>query len=196
MAHTMEKEKMLAGQPYRSADDLLRSERKHARRLERAFNDTLPDEFEKRAAILTTLLGALGKNAEIEPPFYCDYGYNIRAGDNFYANFGCVFLDCALITIGNNVFLGPNVQLYTATHSLAAEERNRGMESAQPIVIGDSVWICGGVIINPGLTIEWGTTIGAGSVVTRNIPAGVFAAGNPCTVIRNLVTPQSFQFDS
>lgn len=196
MAHTMEKEKMLAGQPYRSADDLLRSERKHAQRLQRVFNDTLPDEIEKRAAILTTLLGALGKNAEIEPPFYCDYGYNIRAGDNFYANFGCVFLDCALITIGNNVFLGPNVQLYTATHSLAAEERNRGMESAQPIVIGDSVWICGGVIINSGLTIEWGTTIGAGSVVTRNIPAGVFAAGNPCAVIRNLVTPQSFQFDS
>ena len=190
MAHPTEKDKMLAGQLYRSSDDLLRSERKHARRLQKAFNDSLPDEIEKRASILTALLGDLGKNAEIEPPFYCDYGYNIHAGNNFYANFNCIFLDCAPIIIGDNVFLGPNVQIYTATHSLAAEERNTGLESAQPIVIGDSVWICGGVIINPGLTIGRETTIGAGSVVTRDIPPGVFAAGNPCRVIRNLVSPQ------
>jgi maltose O-acetyltransferase len=190
VAHPTEKDKMLAGQLYRSGDAMLRSERKHARRLQKAFNDTLTDEIEKRAAILAELLGALGMNAEIEPPFFCDYGYNIHAGDNFYANFNGIFLDCAPITIGDNVFLGPNVQLYTATHPLAVEERDKGLESAKPIVIEDSVWICGGVIINPGITIGRGTTIGAGSVVTRDIPPDVFAAGNPCKVIRKLVLPQ------
>ena len=190
MIHPTEKDKMLTGQLYRSSDDMLRSERRHARRLQKAFNDTLPDEIEKRAGLLIELLGALGKNAEIEPPFYCDYGYNILVGDNFYANFNCIFLDCAPITIGDNVFLGPNVQIYAATHPLPAEERNTGLESAKPIVIEDSVWICGGAIINPGVTIGQGSTIGAGSVVTRDIPPGVFAAGNPCKIIRNLVLSQ------
>ena len=190
MTDRTEKEKMIAGQLYRSGDALLRKERTYARRLLKAFNDTLPDEIEKRAGILTELLGTLGKNAEIEPPFYCDYGYNIHAGNSFYANFNCVFLDCAPIIIGDNVFLGPGVQIYTATHPLAVEERNTGLESAMPIIIEDNVWICGGVIINPGVTIGKRTTIGAGSVVTRNIPPDVFAAGNPCKVIRSLVLPQ------
>lgn len=186
VAHLTEKDKMIAGLLYRSSDDLLRNERKRARRLLKVFNDTLPDEIGKRVVMLRKLLGALGGQAEIEPPFYCDYGYNIRIGDNFYANFNCIILDCAQVTIGNNVFLGPNVQIYTATHPLAAEERNKGLEAAKPIIIEDSAWICGGVIINPGVTIGKGTTIGAGSVVTRDIPPDVFAAGNPCNVIRNL----------
>lgn len=186
MVHLTEKDKMIAGQLYRSSDDLLRDERKQARRLLKVFNDTLPDESEKRVVMLRELLGALGGQAEIEPPFYCDYGYNICAGDNFYANFNCIILDCARVIIGNNVFLGPNVQIYTATHPLVVEERNKGLEAAKPIIIEDSVWICGGVIINPGVTIGRGTTIGAGSVVTRDIPPDVFAAGNPCKVIRNL----------
>ena len=186
MAQLTEKDKMIAGQLYRSSDDLLRNERKRARRLLKVFNDSLPDETEKRAGILKELLNALGQRTEIEPPFYCDYGYNISIGDNFYANFNCVILDCAKVTIGDNVFLGPNVQIYTATHPLAVEERNKGLEAAKPIIIGDGVWICGGVIINPGATIGRGTTIGSGSVVTRDIPPDVFAAGNPCKVIRNL----------
>jgi maltose O-acetyltransferase len=186
MAYKTEKEKMLSGQLYRSSDNVLRRERTHTRTLLRAFNETLPEEAEKRAVILAELLGATGKNIEIEAPFYCDYGYNISVGDNFYANFNCVVLDCAKVTIGNNVFLGPNVQMYTATHPLVAEERNKGLEAAKSIVVEDSVWICGGVIINPGITIGRGTTVGAGSVVTRNVPPDVFAAGNPCKVIRNL----------
>ena len=187
MAQLTEKDKMIGGQLYRSSDDLLRNERKRARRLLKAFNDTLPDEIEKRVAVLRELLGALDGQAEIEPPFYCDYGYNIYIGDNFYANFNCIILDCAKVAIGNNVFLGPNVQIYTATHPLAVKERNKGLEAAKPIIIEDNVWICGGVIINPGVTIGNGTTIGAGSVVTRDIPPNVFAAGNPCNVIRNLI---------
>lgn len=186
MAQLTEKDKMIAGQLYRSSDDLLRNERKRARRLLKVFNDSLPDETGKRAGILKELLNALGQRAEIEPPFYCDYGYNISIGDNFYANFNCVILDCAKVTIGDNVFMGPNVQIYTATHPLAVEERNKGLEAAKPIIIEDSVWICGGVIINPGATIGKGTTIGSGSVVTRDIPPDVFAGGNPCKVIRNL----------
>lgn len=184
--HLTEKNKMIAGQLYRSGDDLLRNERKQARRLLKVFNGTLPDESERRVVKLRELLGALGQQAEIEPPFYCDYGYNISIGDNFYANFNCIILDCAKVIIGNNVFLGPNVQIYTATHPLAVEERNKGLEAAKPIIIEDSAWICGSVIINPGVTIGKGTTIGAGSVVTRDIPPDVFAAGNPCKVIRNL----------
>lgn len=186
MAQLTEKDKMIAGQLYRSSDDLLRNERKRARRQLKAFNDSLPDEIEKRAGILKELLSALGKQAEIEPPFYCDYGYNISIGDNFYANFNCIILDCAKVNIGDNVFLGPNVQISTPTHPLAVEERNKGLEAAKPITIEDSVWICGGVIINPGVTIGKGTTIGSGSIVTRDIPPDVFAAGNPCKVIRNL----------
>jgi maltose O-acetyltransferase len=186
MAHQSEKHKMLTGQLYRSSDELLCRERRHARKLLKTFNETLPDDLDKRPIILRELFSALGQRAVIEPPFFCDYGYNIHIGDNFYANFNCVMLDCAEVTIGNDVFLGPSVQIYTATHPLVAEERNTGLEAAKPIEVGDSVWIGGGAIINPGLTIGRGTTIGSGSVVTRNIPPNVFAAGNPCKVIRHL----------
>jgi maltose O-acetyltransferase len=181
-----EKHKMLTGQLYRSGDELLRRERKRAGKLLKTFNETLPDELDKRSSILQELFGTLGRRAEIQPPFFCDYGYNIHVGDNFYANFNCVILDCAEVTVGDNVFLGPGVQIYTATHPLVAEERDTGLEAAKPIAVGDSVWIGGGSIINPGVTIGRGTTIGSGSVVTRNIPPNDLAAGNPCKVIRHL----------
>jgi maltose O-acetyltransferase len=186
MTDQTEKHKMLTGQLYRASDPLLSGERKHTRSLTKVFNDSLPEEIEKRSAILKELLGEAGVNLHMEPPFFCDYGYNIRVGDNFYANFNCVMLDCASVIMGNNVFLGPAVQIYTATHPLAPTERDSGLEAAKPITIGDSVWIGGGAIINPGVTIGSGTTIGSGSVVTRDIPSNVFAAGNPCKVIHPL----------
>jgi maltose O-acetyltransferase len=186
MIDQTEKQRMLNGELYRSSDRLLVEERKRARRLTKAFNDSLLDETEKRSAILKELLGALGSNLHIEPPFYCDYGYNLLLGDNFYANYNCIVLDCAPVSMGHNVFLGPAVQIYTATHPLATKERDAGLEAAKPVTVEDSVWIGGGAIINPGVTIGRGTTIGSGSIVTRNIPANVFAAGNPCKVIRYL----------
>lgn len=186
MIDQTEKQKMLNGELYRPSDRSLIEERKRARRLLKAFNDSLPDETEKRSAILKELLGASGSNLHIEPPFYCDYGYNMLVGDNFYANFNCIVLDCAQVIMGHNVFLGPAVQIYTATHPLVAKERDIGLEAAKPITVEDSVWISGGAIINPGVTIGRGTTIGSGSVVTRDIPPNVFAAGNPCKVIRHL----------
>lgn len=181
-----EKGKMLAGQLYQAGDPLLRRERRHARKILRAYNDSCPDEPEERARILKELFAAVGAEAEIEPHFHCDYGYNIRVGHRFYANFNCVILDCAPVTVGDNVFLGPAVQIYTATHPLAAAERERGLEMALPVTIGDGVWIGGGAIINPGITIGRGTTIGSGSVVTRDMPPNVLAAGNPCKVLRSL----------
>ena len=130
MIDKTEKEKMLNGEPYRSSDRLLVEERKRAKRLAKAFNDSLPDETEKRAAILRELLGKSGSNLHIEPPFYCDYGYNLVVGDNFYANFNCIMLDCAQVIMGHNVFLGPAVQIYTATHPLVAGDRDTGLEAA------------------------------------------------------------------
>jgi len=180
-----EKEKMLAGQLYFAGDSELVKERNSARHLLSAYNATKPEEIEHRNQILNRLLKFTGE-IKIEPPFYCDYGYNIRLGNNFYANFSCIMLDVNNITIGNNVLLGPYVQIYTATHPLQAEERIKGPEFAKPIVIGDNVWIGGGAILLPGISIGHNTTIGAGSVVTKDVPDDVFAAGNPCKVIKKL----------
>ncbi len=122
----------------------------------------------------------------IEPPFYCDYGYNIEIDVNFYANFSRVILDVNKVVIGKNVMFGPMVQIYTASHPIIAEERIKGLELSKPITIGDNAWFGGGVIVCPGVTIGKNTTIGAGSVVTKDIPENVFAAGNPCRVIKKL----------
>ena len=122
----------------------------------------------------------------IEPPFFCDYGTNIELGDKVFFNFNCVILDVAKVTIGSNVMFGPAVQIYTATHPMDAEERRSGLEFAKPVRIGNDVWLGGGVIVCPGVTIGDAAVIGAGSVVVRDIPAGVFAAGNPCRVIREI----------
>jgi maltose O-acetyltransferase len=150
------------------------------------YRNTDPTEIDTRYALLGELLGGVGKSVEIEPPFFCDYGSNIYLGENFYANFNCVILDPAEVRIGDNVFLGPGVHLYTAYHPLDPTERNSGYESAKPIWIGNSVWIGGGAIIQPGVRIGENVTIGAGSVVTRDIPSNVVAAGVPCRVIREL----------
>jgi len=181
-----EKEKMLAGELYNAADPQLTEERIKARKLLKEFNDSAPGNVSLRSWLLTELLGKVGKNLQIEPPFYCDYGKNITLGDNVFFNFNCVILDVMPVTIGNNVLFGPNVQIYAATHPLNWQERASGLEAGKPVTIGSDVWIGGGAIICPGVTIGERTVIGAGSVVTSNIPANVFAAGNPCRVIRDL----------
>jgi maltose O-acetyltransferase len=181
-----EKEKMLAGEPYNASDAQLVAERLRARELCQQLNNLAsgaPDS--ERLNLLASLLGA-PTDVFITPPFFCDYGRNIALGNNVYFNFNCVVLDVARVAIGNNVLFGPAVQVYTASHPMSAEERRSGIEYGKPIVIGDDVWLGGGAIICPGVTIGSGSVIGAGSVVVRDIPAGVFAAGNPCRVIREL----------
>jgi len=181
-----EKEKMLAGMLYNAADHELCTEREYARRLVYEYNNSRPDEGQKRYEILKQLIGKSGESLNIEPPFHCDYGYNIEVGENFFANFGCIILDVNKVTIGTNVMLGPNVQIYSATHPTDPQVRLTMLELGKSIIIGSNVWIGGGSIICPGVSIGDNTTIGAGSVVTRDIPANTVAAGNPCRVIRTL----------
>jgi maltose O-acetyltransferase len=179
-----EKEKMIAGEMYVPLDPELTAERRTARLLFKALNETGDDEKDKRQEILGKLLPNSQPDIWIEPPFYCDYGYNIYAGERVFFNFNCVVLDVAPVYIGSRVMCAPNVQLYTATHPLNAEARSSGREYAKPIRIGDDVWLGGGVIVCPGVSIGDRAVIGAGSVVTRDIPSDSFAAGNPCRVIR------------
>ncbi|NJR38479.1 MAG: sugar O-acetyltransferase [Leptolyngbyaceae cyanobacterium CSU_1_4] len=183
MAKT-EREKMLANEPYLASDPELRDLLKKAQNLLYAFNFSRPNENEKREEIIQSLFGAIGQNFEIQPPFRCDYGCHIYAKENLYINYDCVILDCNHVYIGRNVLLAPRVQIYTAYHPLDAETRRSGLERAAPITIGDDVWIGGGAILCPGVQIGNNTTIGAGSVVTRDVPDNVVAAGNPCRVIR------------
>ncbi len=181
-----EKEKMLAGELYDALDPQLSADRTKARLLLKQLNDLREDETEKRIEILNELLPAAGPDLWLQPPFYCDYGTNIKMGEKVFFNFNCVVLDVAEVNIGSRTLFGPNVQIYTATHPLNYKERASGLEYAKPIVIGEDVWIGGSAVICPGVTIGDRTVIGAGSVVTRTIPADVFAAGNPCKVIKNL----------
>ena len=186
-----EKEKMLAGEGYNAADPLLTAERRRARLLSHQLNTLSPEAHpDEKRALLAALLSQSKNNATttITPPFFCDYGYNIVLGENVYFNFNCVILDITPVHIGSNTMFGPGAQIYTAEHPLSASERRTGIESGRSVFIGDDVWIGGGVIICPGVTIGSGTVIGAGSVVTRDIPANVLAAGNPCRVIRSLNT--------
>jgi maltose O-acetyltransferase len=185
MSIKTEYEKMLAGELYDAADETLMNMRIKARALLYEYNQTAYDR-EKREVMLQSILRRKGSNTDIQTPFYCDYGCHIEVGDNFFANFNCVFLDCALIKIGNNVFMGPNVQVYAAYHPVAAAERIKGPELAARVIIKDNVWIGGGAIICAGVSIGENTTIGAGSVVVKDIPANMVAAGNPCKVIRQL----------
>ena len=184
MDMTSEKALMLAGEPYLAADPVLVNERRNARRLTRLFNATTEEELDRRRQILSELLGQVGDRFEIEPPFRCDYGSLIRLGDNFYANFGCVILDCNWVTIGRDVKFGPGVHIYAATHPVDPTARASGRELGLPVTLGDGVWVGGGSIILPGVTIGEGTTIASGSVVARSIPARVVAAGVPCRVVR------------
>ena len=181
-----QKQRMLAGELYNSSDPELIAERLRARELCQKLNALSPRAPEpERAEVLRQLFGVV-TNAYVTPPFFCDYGRNIKLGNNVYFNFNCVLLDVASVTIGNDVLFGPAVQVYTASHPLDAGERRSGQEFGKPVVIGNDVWLGGGSIVCPGLSIGAGTVIGAGSVVVRDIPAGVFAAGNPCQVIRTL----------
>jgi len=176
---------MLAGELYDPLDPQLCRERDRSRDLCLALNATREGQKEERQRILNELFGKK-TDVWIQPPFFCDYGTNIVLGTKVFFNFNCVVLDVMPVTIGSNVLFGPAVQIYTATHPLNAAERRKWLEFAKPITIGSDVWVGGAAIICPGVTIGDRSVIGAGSVVTRDIPADVFAAGNPARVIRSL----------
>ena len=165
-------------------DDELLAAHNRAKSITRQINATLETQREERKRLAKALFAEAGEGAYIEPPFYCDYGYNTRVGKNFYCNYDCVFLDCGGITIGDNVMLGPKVALYAVGHPIDPVVRSTGFDYPEPITIGSNVWIGGSTVVCPGVTIGENTVIGAGSVVTKDIPAGVVAAGNPCRVIR------------
>lgn len=180
-----EKQKMLAGEFYDPLDAQLVVERQRARDLCKRLNDSREDEYDERARVLRALFGE-DTDVWLQPPFFCDYGSNIFLGKKVFFNFNCVVLDVAQVHIGDYVLFGPSVQIYTAAHPLDAGERRHGLELGKPVTIGDDVWVGGGAIICPGISIGARAVIGAGSVVTRDIPPQVIAAGNPCRVIRAL----------
>jgi maltose O-acetyltransferase len=177
---------MLAGLLYRASDPELVGLRARARRLLVDYAATLAEQTERRAAILSELLGETGDGVWIEPPFHCDYGSNIAYGDGVYLNADCVVLDCARVEVGAGALIGPAVQIYAASHPTDPDQRRAGLEYAGPVTIGENVWIGGGAMVGPGVTIGENTVVGMGSVVLRDLPANVVAAGNPCRVIRSL----------
>lgn len=181
-----EKARMLAGELYNSADPELVEDRLQAREIcQQLAALPVKGAEQQQSGLLVRLLGDR-TDVYITPPFFCDYGYNIKLGKGVYFNFNCVVLDVNEVRIGDHVLFGPAVQIYTASHPLNADERRSGLEFGKPVVIESDVWIGGGAIVCPGVTIGRGSVIGAGAVVTKDIPAGVFAAGNPCRVIREL----------
>ncbi|MFS0838937.1 sugar O-acetyltransferase [Paenibacillus sp. 1P03SA] len=189
-----EKQKMIAGKPYKAFGEELLNERQHAKEVLFDYNALRPGEVDKRNALLRPLLGRTGRNFFVEPPFRCDYGYNISLGENFYSNYNLTVLDCNRVMIGDNVLIGPNVSIFTAGHAIHPEPRRDGVEYALPVTIGSNVWIGGGAILNPGVSVGDNTIIGSGSVVTKDIPANVIAAGNPCRVLRPITEDDRNQF--
>ncbi|MGL4602521.1 MAG: sugar O-acetyltransferase [Iodobacter sp.] len=181
-----EKEKMLAGEIYAAGDKELVKMRKATRLLTEKFNRTSIVQLKKRTQLLKKLLGSCTKNIYIEPTFNCDYGSNIYAGDNFYANYGLVILDVAEVRIGKNCFIAPQVGIYTATHPLKASERNSGIEYAKPITIGDNCWIGGHATINPGVTLGDNVVVASGAVVTKSFGDNVVIGGNPAKIIKTI----------
>lgn len=182
-----EKEKMLSGQLYDAcADKELFEERTKCKKLCFEYNNTSPEKSEARKALLKQILGKTGSEIVVEQPFQCDYGYNIEVGENFYANHNLVILDPAKVSFGNNVFVGPNCSFCTPEHPLDAERRNKGLEYAYKITVGNNVWFGANVVVLGGVTIGDNAVIGAGSVVTKDIPTNVVAVGNPCNVIKKL----------
>lgn len=177
---------MLAGKMYKPTDPQLVKERQHARQQIKIYNQTKETELEKRTQLLKQLLDSTGNNIYIEPDLRVDYGYNIFVGENFSANFDCVFLDVCEVKIGDHCMFAPGVQIYTATHPLNPIERNAGKEFGKPITIGDNVWIGGGAIINPGVTIGDNAVIASGAVVVKDVPDHVLVGGNPAKVIKNI----------
>ncbi|APH04881.1 maltose acetyltransferase domain-containing protein [Bacillus weihaiensis] len=181
-----EKQKMVDGELYVAADPKLVKDRMQARKLTRQFNQTEETEETVREELLKTLLGSTGKNLYIEPTFRCDYGINIHVGENFYANFDCVFLDVCKIIIGDNCMVAPGVHIYTATHPLDPIERNSGKEYGIPVKIGDNVWIGGKAVINPGVSLGNNIVVASGAVVTKSFPSNVVIGGNPARIIKDL----------
>ncbi|MEV6814177.1 sugar O-acetyltransferase [Micromonospora sp. NPDC051296] len=183
---TSMKERMLAGEPYIAEGPEIAADLDRAARLMERFNTSSADDPDDRRAALRELLGELGEDTWIRPPFYCDYGWNIRIGPRSFVNFHAVFLDVAPITLGADVQVGPNVQLLTPTHPVDPEPRRAKWEAAQPITIGDNVWLGGGAIVLAGVTVGDNTVVGAGAVVTRDLPANVVAVGNPARPVRQI----------
>lgn len=181
-----QRQRMVAGELYTADDPELAAESLRARRLLDGYNRSVADAGAERRRILERLLGFFGPGSEIRPPFYCDYGYSIRIGARTFANFGLVALDVAPIVVGDDVQIGPNVQLLTPTHPVEAEARRAKREAAKPIAIGSNVWLGGGVIVLAGVTIGENTVVGAGAVVTRDLPSDVVAVGVPARVTRSL----------
>ncbi|HEY9888264.1 MAG TPA: sugar O-acetyltransferase [Candidatus Obscuribacterales bacterium] len=179
-----ERDKMLANLPYLASDPALVALRLAAQQLVYLFNHLPPDQLEARRSHLRSLLGTLGDGVEVVPPFFCDYGCHIHLGRNVYINTNCTILDCNTVEIGDDVLIAPNVQIYTAYHPIDPAVRRTGVELAAPVRIGPNVWIGGGAILCPGVTIGADSVIGAGSVVTKSVPDRVVAVGNPCRVLR------------
>ncbi len=181
-----QKERMLAGLPYKAWLDGLSEERMENKKRIYQYNLLAPDAVEEQEQLIKKILGKTGCHVHIEAPFHCDYGYNIEVGENFFANYNLTVLDVGLVRIGNNAQIAPNVSIYTAGHPVHPESRNSGYEYGIAITIGDNVWIGGNAVIMPGVTIGDNVVIGAGSIVTKDLPSNVIAAGNPCRVIREI----------
>ncbi len=181
-----QKERMLAGLPYKAWLDGLEEERLECKKKIYEYNMLPPGQWDRMTEIIKSILGKAGENVYIEPPFRCDYGYNVEVGENFYANYNLIIIDVAKVTIGKNALLAPNVAIYTAGHPIHPESRNSGYEYGIPVTIGDNVWIGGNTVIMPGVDIGGNVVIGAGSVVTKDVPSWSIAAGNPCRVLRKL----------
>lgn len=180
------RDRMLAGELYLAADPVLQEDHQRAMAVMEAFNRSSASDPAERRRLLTDLLGGFGDGSEIRPPFYCDYGYQTHIGARTFVNCGLVALDVGRITVGDDVQIGPNVQLLTPTHPLDPELRREKWESAAPITIADNVWLGGGVIVSAGVTVGANTVVGAGAVVTRDLPANVVAMGVPARVVRSL----------
>jgi len=181
-----QKDRMLAGLPYKAWMDGLSEERMSNKIKIYEYNSLCPNEEERMDQLIRRILGKAGENIHIEAPFRCDYGWNIEVGNNFYANYNCIILDVGKVVIGDNVMFAPNVSIFTAGHPIHPTPRNSGYEYGIPVTIGDNVWIGGNAVVNPGVTIGNNTVIGAGSIVTKNIPDNVIAVGNPCKVVRQI----------
>ena len=189
-----EKEKMLAGRIYDASHDKdLLKERILCKELCYDFNNLRPSQIKEQETVIRKLFGKIKEKFSIMAPFWCDYGYNIEIGENFFANHNCVILDCAKVIFGDNVFVAPDCGFYTAGHPIDTARRNAGLEYAYPIIVGDNVWIGGGVKVMPGVTIGNNVVIGGGSIVTKDIPDNVVAVGNPCRIIRQ-ITEEDKQF--
>lgn len=186
-----EKEKMINGLAYDAGNEELVQGRKNAKIICYEYNGSHPNDEEKRTELLKKLLGGTGRFAYAEPPIHFDYGYNTSVGEGFYSNYNLTVLDCARVTMGNHIFIGPNVGIYTAIHPVNPVKRNAYIESAAPITIGNNVWIGGGTTILPGVTIGDNTVIGGGSVVVKDIPPNVVAVGNPCRPIKKISVDES-----